>query len=111
MKIKKKAAIAAAMFAAVMNFSACAYGPPPEGDYDPADNRNADVYGPPQVEWEDETIEESEENFDPGCNYNECVYGPPDEEWEDEMPEESGGNENSDMTADANENSEVNADE
>lgn len=40
MKIKKKAAIAAAVFAAAMNFSACdnyasgAYGPPEEREYE-----------------------------------------------------------------------------
>ncbi|MDE7293873.1 MAG: hypothetical protein K2N72_05565 [Oscillospiraceae bacterium] len=76
MKIKKKAAVAAAVFAAAMNLSACAYGPPPESDFpnhssgevydtpvgngfDPADNVNYDVYGPPDWEWEDETTGES----------------------------------------------------
>ncbi len=40
MKIKKKAAVAAAIFTAAMNFSACdnyasgAYGPPEEREYD-----------------------------------------------------------------------------
>ena len=44
MKMNKKAVVAAAVFSAAMNLSACAYGPP----YDPSDNRNADVYGPPE---------------------------------------------------------------
>lgn len=30
MKIKKKAVIAAAVFSAALNLSACAYGPPPD---------------------------------------------------------------------------------
>lgn len=46
MKVNKKAMIAAAVFSAALNLSACAYGPP----YDPADNRNVDVYGPPEYE-------------------------------------------------------------
>ncbi len=129
MKIKKKAVVAAAVFAAAMNLSACAYGPPPESDFpdhssdtpaaesndfDPADNVNYDVYGPPGWEWEDETTEESDigESFDPADNYNEVVYGPPEDEWEyDEMPEESEADESPDMNADTNENPEVNADE
>ena len=61
MKIKKKAAVAAAVFAVTMNLSACAYGPPPEEhedidadisqtEYDPEENQNATVYGPPADE-------------------------------------------------------------
>ncbi len=52
MKIKKKAAMAAAVFAAAMNLTACAYGPPMEKQDAPqtqgqlsdlADNQNADT--------------------------------------------------------------------
>ena len=53
MKIKKKAAMAAAMFVAAMNLTACAYGPPPmdsrdapqqqEQPSDDAENQNADA--------------------------------------------------------------------
>lgn len=57
-KNKKKAALAAALFWAAMNLSACAYGPPPEDneetnadvsqtEYDPEENVEAGVYGPP----------------------------------------------------------------
>lgn len=54
MKMNKKAVIAATVFSAALNLSACAYGPP----YDPADNRNAGVYGPPpsqEREYEENT--------------------------------------------------------
>ncbi|MDE7293874.1 MAG: hypothetical protein K2N72_05570 [Oscillospiraceae bacterium] len=84
MKIKKKAAIAAAVFAVAMNFNGCG------------------TYGPPTTESND---------FDPGYNYNENVYGPPEGEWEDETTEESGADESPDITEDTNENSEENADE
>ncbi|MDE6593152.1 MAG: hypothetical protein K2K57_08845 [Oscillospiraceae bacterium] len=100
MKIKKKAAVAAAVFAAAMNFSACAYGPPPESDF--PDHSSGEVYSTPAAESND---------FDPVDNVNYDVYGPPEEEWEDEMTEESVADESSDMTVDTNENSEVNADE
>lgn len=60
-KNKKKAFLAAAVFFAAMNLSACAYGPPPEDkeetnadvsqtDYDPEENVDAGVYGPPPEE-------------------------------------------------------------
>lgn len=39
MKMKKKAVIAAAVFSAALNLSACAYGPPPD-DWD-SDNRSS----------------------------------------------------------------------
>lgn len=45
MKIKKKAAIAAVLFSATMNLSAC---------YDPNDNINDAAYGPPPETWEQE---------------------------------------------------------
>lgn len=66
MKIKRKSALAAAALMTVTSFSACGnvgegvYGPPPETqnygetetdipdtDYDPEENQNATVYGPP----------------------------------------------------------------
>lgn len=65
-KSKKKAALAAAALMTVTGFSACGnrnqdvYGPPiedseyeeseteiPESEYDPEENQNATVYGPP----------------------------------------------------------------
>lgn len=59
-KNKKKAALAAAVFLATMNLSACAYGPPrgdeetdadvSQTEYDFEDNINHDVYGPPPEE-------------------------------------------------------------
>lgn len=54
MKIKKKAAMAAAVFVAAMNLSACAYGPPREREnapqtqdssYDTAENQNLGADG------------------------------------------------------------------
>ena len=39
MKIKKKAAIAAVLFSAAVNFSACAYGPPPD-EYENVNNND-----------------------------------------------------------------------
>ncbi|MDE6579699.1 MAG: hypothetical protein K2K41_04115 [Ruminiclostridium sp.] len=54
MKIKKKAAMAAAVFAAAMNLTACAYGPPMESrdapqsqeqPSDSAENQSIDAEG------------------------------------------------------------------
>ena len=54
MKIQKKAAMAAAVFVAAMNLTACAYGPPMERDdaqqtqessYDSAENQNVSENG------------------------------------------------------------------
>lgn len=82
MKIKKKAAIAAAAFLTMTNFSAC-------------NNYNQDVYGPPVREWEQEetdtetvsnadtTQNEETTSFDPDENQNAGVYGPPEEEYND----------------------------
>ena len=57
MKMKKEAVVAAIAFAAALNLSACAYGPPedyedttqPEEEisYDSADDINKDVNDPP----------------------------------------------------------------
>ena len=88
MKMKKKAAIAAAVFAVTMNLSACAYGPPTEElretyrneedtSYDPAENQMPGVYGPPEEEYEDTTRTDSETSYDPAENINADVYGPP----------------------------------
>lgn len=83
MKIKKKAVIAAVAFAAAMNLSACAYGPPQEDyddNYNPSYNQNAGVYGPPEEEYEDTTPIEEETSYDPADNINGDVYGPPIDE-------------------------------
>lgn len=88
MKIKKKAVIAAAVFAAALNLSACAYGPPEDyedrpqteetSSFDPDENQNAGVYGPPpEEEYEDTTQTEEETSYDPDDNINADVYGPP----------------------------------
>ena len=60
MKVKKKAAMAAAVFVAAMNLTACAYGPPPMEDRNapqqqeqPSDNaeeQNADAADPESIE-------------------------------------------------------------
>lgn len=102
MKIKKKAAIAAAAFAVAMNLSACAYGPPNEDfekdlpteetSFAPDENQNVGVYGPPlEEEWQEETDTETvnnddttqteeETSYDPADNINGDVYGPPIDE-------------------------------
>ena len=107
MKIKRKLTAAAAAFIAAANFNGCAYGPPPESEYDyvrpdsgittgensgeqqtetvtledgledsfePSENYNEDVYGPPV-----EDIETEEDDYDPAENENEAVYGPPED--------------------------------
>ena len=51
MKIKKKAALAAAAFLTMTNFSACS-------------NYNQDVYGPPVEEWEIEETDTESVNDD-----------------------------------------------
>lgn len=90
MKMKKKAVIAAVAFAATMNLSACAYGPPQEDyedNYNPSYNQNENAYGPPPEEYEetdteivsndDTTQNEEETSYDPDDNINADVYGPP----------------------------------
>ncbi|WP_028511096.1 hypothetical protein [Ruminococcus sp. NK3A76] len=73
-----------------------------ETEFDPNDNLNEDVYGPP--EWFDDSSEEEpaettaakpkttttakttkDTDYDPDDNFNECVYGPP--EWFDDSSE------------------------
>ncbi|MBD5145133.1 MAG: hypothetical protein HDT21_04370 [Ruminococcus sp.] len=101
--MKKKAIIVAMAFAAAMNLSACAYGPPNEDfeqnlpteetSFAPEENQNVGVYGPPEFEeWEQEetdteivsnddtTQTEDETSYDPADNINEDVYGPPIDE-------------------------------
>lgn len=48
----KKVMVAAAAFSAALNLHACAYGP--AENFDPRDNVNDDVYGPPAF-FESET--------------------------------------------------------
>lgn len=52
------------------NINVCVYDGPEIESYDPANNQNGDVYGPP--EWFDD-------DYDPDGNENAAVYGPP--EW------------------------------
>lgn len=115
-RFKKKVIFSAAASAALTVsmsgcITGCVYGPPPvdpansesssaavESDtsdnrYDPSDNMNEDVYGPP--EWfgvsdgepsdEEEDIDapeiessDEEISFDPEDNSMACVYGPPE---------------------------------
>lgn len=68
MKIKKKAAAAAAVFAAAMNFSAC-------------DNYNGDVYGPPTETWaQEETDTEAVSNDDATPSESESETSPDNSE-------------------------------
>ena len=53
--------------ACVFNQNAGVYGPPPSDAYEPDDNVNEDVYGPPEI---------IEETFEPSDNVPACVYGP-----------------------------------
>ena len=76
MKMKKKAVIAAVAFAAAMNLSACAYGPPEDYEdtplteeitsFDPAENQTVGVYGPPGEEWDYDETDTPEEEQDVG---------------------------------------------
>lgn len=59
-----------------------------ETDFDPSENQNEDVYGPPEwfggepdepEESDDTAQSEQRQEFDPSGNENACVYGPP--EW------------------------------
>ncbi len=87
MKMKKEAVVAAIAFAAAINLSACAYGPPnedfeqnlptEENTFVPDENQNPGVYGPPEEEYEDTTQSEEETSYDPADNINGDVYGPP----------------------------------
>jgi len=90
MKVKKKAAIAAAAFWAAMNLSACAYGPPPEDyeesgsdisqtEYDPGENINGDVYGPPPEKMEETDTDMPQDEYDPVESRNAGIYDPADE--------------------------------
>lgn len=72
MKIKKKAAIAAAAFLAMTNFSACS-------------NVNQDVYGSPLEEWEQE-----ETNMETVSNDGTTRSG---EETDNDVSEETEGDE------------------
>ncbi len=71
MKISKKALLAAAAFAGILNMNGCVYGPPAqdfdegaeyvmgrESGYDPAANTVAPVYGPPAVEEDISQVQE-----------------------------------------------------
>ena len=54
------------------------YGPPEDATspaFDPSDNGNEDVYGPPVGEWDT-----SDGEFDPSENEMEALYGPPADE-------------------------------
>lgn len=84
-------------FSVLDNNAVCVYGPPPPeydysttdetSDFDPSDNIEEPVYGPPEwfdtpAETEDtngEDIVPVPEEFNPDDNLDECVYGPP--EW------------------------------
>lgn len=89
MKIKRKAALAAAVFLAAMNLSACAYGPPEDyenndidasqTDYDPEENIPAGVYGPPPEDYDNNDTDVSQTNYAPEENVEPAVYGPPAE--------------------------------
>lgn len=100
-KVKTAAKIIAGVVATTaicLNVNGCVYGPPEprettgsdtdattasETTFDPDDNQNADVYGPPE-----------DMEFDPSENEGRTVYGPPEdmietEEAEDDIVEES----------------------
>ena len=48
------------------------YGPPSDFDFDPVNNEQEEVYGPPDFEWE------SEDKYAPQDNEEPVVYGPPE---------------------------------
>lgn len=61
MKIKKKAVIAAAIFSAALNLSACAYGPPPD-DWDNENSSSVSDENSYDTDSENGDIGESSEN-------------------------------------------------
>ncbi|MCH5262554.1 MAG: hypothetical protein J1F42_06540 [Lachnospiraceae bacterium] len=61
MKIKKKAVIAAAVFSAALNLSACAYGPPPD-DWDNGNNSSFSDENSYETDSENGDMGESLEN-------------------------------------------------
>lgn len=61
MKIKKKAVIAAAVFSAALNLSACAYGPPPD-DWDNENSSSVSDENSYDTDSENGDIGESSEN-------------------------------------------------
>lgn len=71
MKRSKKIAIGAAAASLVLS-AATTVG----CSFDPADNENVDVYGPPP---EDAQPIDENDGFDPDDNYAPAVYGPPEE--------------------------------
>ncbi|MCR5794217.1 MAG: hypothetical protein K6G61_02550 [Solobacterium sp.] len=74
--------------ACIFNHNAAVYGPPPSASYDPDDNVNEDVYGPPEEDpAETPVTEQIEETYDPAENVPVCVYGPASY-FEDEEPAE-----------------------
>ena len=93
----KKGLLAGTIFSAAANLNACVYGPPPNSsaivpekntitttqpeqteEFDPSDNQNADVYGPPEMFNTEPDEPEVTEEFDPDDNMNAAVYGPPE---------------------------------
>ncbi len=95
----KKGLLAGTIFSAAANLNACVYGPPPDSsaivpekntitttqpkqteneEYDPSDNQNADVYGPPEMFNSEPEEPEVTEEYDPDDNMNAAVYGPPE---------------------------------
>ena len=99
----KKGLLAGTIFSTAANMHACVYGPPPsslnpssdittyddsssknapEDTFEPSDNQNEDVYGPP--EYFDPSLSEDEpevdepDDFDPSMNEIPSVYGPPE---------------------------------
>ncbi len=95
----KKGLLAGTIFSAAANLNGCVYGPPPDSsaivpekntitttqpkqteneEYDPSDNQNADVYGPPEMFNSEPEEPEVTEEYDPDDNMNAAVYGPPE---------------------------------
>ena len=63
-----------------------------DSSFDPDDNQNVDVYGPPEDFEPDDPDsssqgDDSSSDYEPDDNMNECVYGPP--EWFDDSSQET----------------------
>ena len=84
--------LTAAITGAALTFTGCGferpeavYGPPPEVEYDPAEEEIEDVYGPPPMEEEPEEYEPDAE-YDPSYEEVEAVYGPPPDYYDSAEP-------------------------
>ena len=74
MKIKRNTMMTALAFSVAVNLNGCV------PLFDPSDNANQNVYGPPPSGYFESAPDDG--SFDPSDNVEAGAYGPPIEEWE-----------------------------